>query len=868
MKRPLSEEYTDPCTERTLDFPKAHRSTKSGIGSNIRQLKTQESSFEIQSNNALSGGNLASIMYSDRQSPRPQSNSSSIISRQNSTSSKSPTTSTHTILAIAEGRGISSEIGICSLNLQTSICTLGQYNDSISFNHTFQYLNHASPSMVILCSRSIDPPSKLYQAVGSYILEISKMVDLPRQHFNESEGVRFLKKLSLACELESLLGVVENRYYTLAAVSAVFSYVDSFQNILFKNSSIKFSFTAIQGTVLIDIETSKHLELIVNGKNNKNCGCLFGVLNLTKTQMGARLLRSSILQPLTSMELIKGRQLAVQELIDNAEVFSIIQENLKDFADVDHLISSYIQVPRNSAAKYSMYAINRMLQLKQIMSKIVTLRDVLDGKLTSNLNLHVFMTFTDEKINELVTLLNKVIDPDVVFQKSSLGIRNQRCFAVNSGYNGLLDVARQTYKEANDDVNELHEGYIALYQYPIKLNFSEGVGYSLSLAKDSLGNDRLPDIFINVTETSKTFKFTTLKIMCQNDRIKQSLCDIYAMSSQAISDLMIAVHEYLPVLYQMSESLALLDFLQSLAQAAKTHGYVCPEFGNVLALKDARHPILETLIPECIPNDMYSDDSVRMQMITGPNMSGKTTYLNQIALITIMAHIGSFVPCAYASIKPIDKILTRIGHDDHSVAQVSSFTKEMKEVANILSQATENSLVIIDELGRGTSTSDGVAVTIAVCEDLLEKQAMVFFATHFAQVTSIFENNPNVVSLHLSIQNSVQNQITDICSKFEYKIKNGICRYENYGLELAKTVGIPSDILETAKSISSKLEKSWDQLQSTNQNYKNEQQLKLKLRCISQLILIMRNSHLPIQQLRNHLKTVQSEFKMNRAKEA
>ncbi|KAJ2995614.1 MutS protein msh4 [Globomyces sp. JEL0801] len=202
-----------------------------------------------------------------------------------------------------------------------------------------------------------------------------------------------------------------------------------------------------------------------------------------------------------------------------------------------------------------------------------------------------------------------------------------------------------------------------------------------------------------------------------------------------------------------------------------------------------------------------------------------------------MAHIGSFVPCAYASIKPIDKILTRIGHDDHSVAQVSSFTKEMKEVANILSQATENSLVIIDELGRGktislnfkgTSTSDGVAVTIAVCEDLLEKQAMVFFATHFAQVTSIFENNPNVVSLHLSIQNSVQNQITDICSKFEYKIKNGILQ----GLELAKTVGIPSDILETAKSISSKLEKSWDQLQSTNQNYKNEQQLKLKLRVL------------------------------------
>jgi DNA mismatch repair protein MSH4 len=280
----------------------------------------------------------------------------------------------------------------------------------------------------------------------------------------------------------------------------------------------------------------------------------------------------------------------------------------------------------------------------------------------------------------------------------------------------------------------------------------------------------------------------------------------------------VQLHEFLPLLYKISEAISLLDMLLSFSHSAIQNNYVCPEISETMALHNARHPILEQVSSGAIvKNDVFADSTIRMQFVTGPNMSGKTIYLNLIALVIVMAQTGSFVPCDYASIRITDKLLTRIGHDDSRHAQMSSFTQEMRECMFVLNQVTEKSLVIIDELGRGTSTADGMGITVAIVEELLKKTSFVFLATHFVRVCDVFDTNPNCVTLQLKA--SIVNDNQPI-TKYEYKVGNGACKMKHYGIHLAQRIGFPDQVIATASEVSDILEKTWDQLQKDNPIYK------------------------------------------------
>jgi DNA mismatch repair protein MSH4 len=273
--------------------------------------------------------------------------------------------------------------------------------------------------------------------------------------------------------------------------------------------------------------------------------------------------------------------------------------------------------------------------------------------------------------------IDDYIDKDITLQKTALGIRHQKCFAVKAGVSGLLDVGRKTFQESTDDVQEVARSLAQEYSLPtLKLKFSQGIGYYLQLPiKDRMAGD-LPDIFINQTKKGAFFHFTTLQITCLNERITESLNEVYALSEDIITDLLISIHAKLPTLYKLSEAIALMDLLTAVSLYAKGGTYVMPEFSNTLALSKARHPILEKKMPSFVPNDVYIDDDSNLQIVTGANMSGKTTYLFQISMILILGQIGCFVPCDYACISIIEKLLTRIGRDDVcSVTSYSSFTQ-------------------------------------------------------------------------------------------------------------------------------------------------------------------------------------------------
>jgi DNA mismatch repair protein MSH4 len=304
----------------------------------------------------------------------------------------------------------------------------------------------------------------------------------------------------------------------------------------------------------------------------------------------------------------------------------------------------------------------------------------------------------------------------------------------------------------------------------------------------------------------------------------------------------------------------MLDMLLCFALVAHEEDYVKPEISDTLALRNSRHPILEKVSSTpVVPNDCYVDESVRFQIVTGPNMSGKSIYLNQIAIILVMAQLGCYVPCDYASIRISTKLLTRIGHDDGRHAEMSSFTEEMRDAMFILQQCNDSSMVIIDELGRGTSTADGIALTIAVSEELLKTKSFILLATHFSEVGDVFNCNPYVVCLNLKVTVSTDN--LQMISMYDYKIDNGITKVKHYGIDLARKIGFSDSIISIASEVSQYLKNRWRQMHQSNLLFIKLKKEEIYITATHELIKVLKHSVLDQQMLYEYLERLQISIK-------
>ncbi|KAJ3021758.1 MutS protein msh4 [Thoreauomyces humboldtii] len=450
-------------------------------------------------------------------------------------------------------------------------------------------------------------------------------------------------------------------------------------------------------------------------------------------------------------------------------------------------------------------AINNVISFKHMMASLGTLKDATNG-VSNALLLAVQKILCDQRLDAMRDRIDEVINDDVTFQKSAMGLRNQRCYAVKAGFNGLLDVARQTYKETTNDVYELVSSYGAIdrdcvekYDLTIKVQFNASTGFFLTIPGTGNAANDLPLEFINVEQKRKLCTFTSLKLLSYNDRIQESLTEVYLMSDRIIEELIQDVRKIASILYKAAEAVALLDMLVSFAHSCTISDRVRPEFTDTMAIKSGRHPIKEVICSDTfVPNDVYASEGSNMQIITGPNMSGKSTYLRQIALLTIVAQLGGFVPAEYASLRLVDKLFSRIGIDDSLQANASTFMLEMKETAFILQNVSSNSLIIIDELGRGTSTNDGLGITFAVCEELAKSKAFTFLATHYHELATVMEVYPNVVNLHLEVL-ATDGDAGVTCS---YLVRDGIAGDVQYGLKLAKIAGFDDAIIARAEELS------------------------------------------------------------------
>ncbi|RKF82703.1 MutS protein-like protein 4 [Golovinomyces cichoracearum] len=706
------------------------------------------------------------------------------------------------VCAISEARGISPTVGLAFVSITNGEAVLSQICDNQFYVRSLNKLEAFGPTDILIVSTHgpPNPKSKMYSVIEENI-PWARLITIDRKYWSETAGLDYIQKLAFHGDVEAINVAVAGNYFATCCFAAALKYIDLSLSLTFAFHSLRIKYQASEGSMMIDLSTVQSLELIQNVHDSKSKDCLFGLLNDTLTPMGTRLLRSSILQPSTQANVLTQRYEALEELISKEDVFLQTRQALKSVYDIERLLSSLIVIPTQPDIRYSEQLINHILMLKSFVELIPPIRDALGGARSDLLS-----TIRDyccpENIERTLQFIKGVINDDVTYQKTPLDLRNQRTYAVKSGVSGLLDVARQTFKEATEDV---HQHVLELNQsleINAEIRYDNSRKYYLRILEDSFNGSPPPEVLINCYRIKGYMECQTLDLVKLNQRIEDSHQEVILMSDKTIQELVNNIRGEIPILFRVCESIAMLDMIAAFGQIATTNDYVRPEITECIAIKSGRHPIREKVHPEkFIANDVYASSQKRFQIITGCNMSGKSTYIRSIALMAIMAQIGSFIPASYASFPLIDQLFARVSKDDSNEGNVSTFASEMRETAFILRNIDANSLAIFDELGRGTSSRDGLAIALSISEALIESRAMIWFATHFRELAQILSERAGVVNLHLSVDMSKENTMTML-----YKIEEGYMKEEHYGLALAKVVDLPLQVLEVAESVSKALD--------------------------------------------------------------
>ncbi|KAI4198054.1 MAG: hypothetical protein LQ348_002086 [Seirophora lacunosa] len=711
------------------------------------------------------------------------------------------------ICAISESRGISPVVGLAFVNLSTTEAVLCQISDNQTFTRTVHKLVVYRPTEILFMTTAAQPKSKLFSIV-EHNLHDYRLTVIDRKYWSETAGLEYIQRLAFKQDVEAIKVSVGGNFYATCCIAAVLKYIELVLSFSFAFHSLRFKYETSEGSMMIDLSTIASLELIQNLQNPKSKDCLFGLLNHTLTPMGSRLLKSHILQPSTNAEILEKRYVAVEELASREDVFFAVRQALKAFVDVDRILTAITIIPTKPSVQYLEQSINNVIALKQYVKAIPAVFEAL-ATVQSGLLLDINRLCAHQEIAIVEALIDETINADITYQSQPLDLRNQRTYAIKSNHHDFLDVARQAYKEANADAYQLVTNLGQEHSIAIDMKYDTARQYYIRISVSELEERNLPDVFINVFRRKSVIECQTLDLLKINQKIIDSHNEILQLSDGAIQDLIDRVRENIAPLFKTCEAIALLDILASFAQLVTTHDYCKPELTETFAIKSGRHPLREKIQAEpFVPNDAFADQQSRFQIITGCNMSGKSTYIRSLALMTIIAQIGCFVPATYASFPIRHQLFARISSadDDAVEANVSTFASEMREMAFILRNIDRRSLVVVDELGRGTSTRDGLTIAIAIAEALVESGALVWFATHFRELAHVLSERSGVVNLHLAVDMSeTHDRMTML-----YRVQDGYVRETHYGIAMAKVAGLPADVIEIAEKVSSTLERNME----------------------------------------------------------
>ena len=532
----------------------------------------------------------------------------------------------------------------------------------------------------------------------------------------------------------------------------------------------------------LDYNTRRNLELTRTMMNKEKKGSLIWLLDKTKTAMGKRLLRYWLEHPLLNIGTILNRQSAIADLVDDTVQRLEITESLIGIFDIERLMTKIVYGNANARELRSLCgAFENLPQIKNLISKFDS---SLMRKLTEDID-------TLEDIHQLI---DTAIEEEPPFSVREGGL-------IKEGYNEELDAVRSDMNNSTSLLAQIELEQKEKTGIPkLKVGYNRVFGYYIEVTNSY--KDKVPEGYIRKQTLTNCERYITQELKDLEGRILGAKDRSFGMEYAIFDEIRKVVANNLDRIEKTAKAIATLDVLTSLANVASDNNYTRPEVNqsNKIILKDSRHPVVEALLSGApfVPNDVTLDnDSNRVAIITGPNMAGKSTYMQQVALIVLMAQMGSFVPASYAEIGVVDSIFTRVGASDDLASGQSTFMVEMNEVANIVKKATKNSLLILDEIGRGTSTYDGMSIARAVLEFVADKKklgAKALFATHYHELT-VMENLLDGVK---NYNIAVKKRGDDIT--FLRRIIPGGAD-DSYGIEVAKLAGLPDWIIKRAKEI-------------------------------------------------------------------
>ncbi|ABG87311.1 DNA mismatch repair protein MutS [Clostridium perfringens] len=538
----------------------------------------------------------------------------------------------------------------------------------------------------------------------------------------------------------------------------------------------------------IDLSSRRNLELTENLREKSKKGSLLWVLDKTETSMGSRMLRRWIEEPLVNKEKITLRLNAVEELFNDLSLNDSLKEALHDIYDIERILGKISN--KNANAK-------DLIALKTSIGKIPNVKGIIEN-CTSSLLKNYHHNLDD--LRDIYELLEKSIkeDPSLTLKDGDL---------IKDGFNGEIDELRLAKTNGKDWISSLENREREFTGIKsLKVGFNKVFGYYIEISKANYSS--IPEgRYIRKQTLANAERFITPELKEIEEKLLGASEKLCSLEYDIFLDIRNEVENHIDRLKTTAKIIAELDCISNLAFVALENDFIKPEINEdgETKIENGRHPVVEKVIPkgEFIPNDtIINKDDNQLLIITGPNMAGKSTYMRQVAIITLMCQIGSFVPASKANISVVDKIFTRIGASDDLAGGKSTFMVEMWEVSNILKNATENSLVLLDEVGRGTSTYDGLSIAWSVIEYICKNKNLrckTLFATHYHELTKLEGEIHGVRNYSVAVK-EVDNNII-----FLRKIIEGGAD-QSYGIEVAKLAGIPDEVINRAKEILETLE--------------------------------------------------------------
>ena len=546
--------------------------------------------------------------------------------------------------------------------------------------------------------------------------------------------------------------------------------------------------------MVLDMATRINLELTSTIRGNNKKGSLINILDKTSTSMGARLLRKYIEEPLINKDKINERLNIIEEIKDDFMLREDLINSLKNIYDIERICSKIA---------FEKVTPKEMLNLKYSLEKLPILKQLIKSSDTKILKTYI------EDMDDLRDLYN-LLDSSIL-EEPSISIKEGNI--IKSSFNKELESLRDISKNGAFMIKEIENkekektGIKSL-----KIGFNKVFGYYIEITKTNLNQINLDETYIRKQTLSNAERFITEELKDIEDKILNAQDKIKTLEYDLFVQIRDEVYKNIEKLQKISKIIANIDVFVSLATVAYVNNYVKPILNNEnkIEIINGRHPVVEDMVGEenFIKNDTILEKHA-INLITGPNMAGKSTYMRQTAIICLMAHIGSFVPCEYANISILDRIFTRVGASDDLSKGQSTFMVEMSEVSNILENATEKSLVILDEIGRGTSTYDGISLAWSIVEYIQKNiKAKTLFATHYHELTLLEEKFNNIKNYSVQVKEENDNVV------FLRKIQRGPAN-KSYGINVAKLAKLPDEVIQRANIILNELENKENKIDSS-----------------------------------------------------